>query len=113
MYTELKIGNDSYKLRLSTKRAVDLEKALGFNPLQIFFNINNGELPKLADMMTMLQYFLLDLQHGLKMDDVYEIYDKFVAEGHNLFDLIPIFIEVLKESGFMVEDSEEVESKNV
>ena len=112
MYKELVIGNDSYKLRLSTKRAVDLEKALGFNPLQIFFDVNNGKLPKLSDLMVMLQYFLLDMQHGIKLDDAYDIYDKYVADGHNMFDLIPLFIDVLKESGFMVDDSEEVESKN-
>ena len=110
MYTELKIGNDSYKLRLSTKRAVDLERALGFNPLQIFFDVNNGKLPKLSDLMIMLQYFLQDMQHGIKLEDAYDIYDRFVAEGHNMFDLIPLFIEVLKESGFMAEEVDE--SKN-
>ncbi len=110
MYTELIIGKDSYKLRLSTKRAVDLERALGFNPLQIFFDVNNGKLPKLSDLMIMLQYFLLDMQHGIKLEDAYDIYDKFVAEGHNMFDLIPLFIEVLKESGFMAEEVDE--SKN-
>ena len=110
MYTELKIGNDSYKLRLSTKRAVDLERALGFNPLQIFFDVNNGKLPKLSDLMIMLQYFLQDMQHGIKLEDAYDIYDKFVAEGNNMFDLIPLFIEVLKESGFMAEEVDE--SKN-
>ena len=110
MYTELIIGKDSYKLRLSTKRAVDLERALGFNPLQIFFDVNNGKLPKLSDLMIMLQYFLQDMQHGIKLEDAYDIYDKFVAEGHNMFDLIPLFIEVLKESGFMAEEVDE--SKN-
>lgn len=110
MYTELIIGKDSYKLRLSTKRAVDLERALGFNPLQIFFDVNNGKLPKLSDLMIMLQYFLQDMQHGIKLEDAYEIYDRYVAEGHNMFDLIPLFIEVLKESGFMAEEVDE--SKN-
>ena len=110
MYTELIIGKDSYKLRLSTKRAVDLERALGFNPLQIFFDVNNGKLPKLSDLMIMLQYFLQDMQHGIKLDDAYEIYDRYVADGHNMFDLIPLFIEVLKESGFMAEEVDE--SKN-
>lgn len=110
MYTELIIGKDSYKLRLSTKRAVDLERALGFNPLQIFFDVNNGKLPKLSDLMIMLQYFLQDMQHGIKLEDAYDIYDKFVADGHNMFDLIPLFIEVLKESGFMAEEVDE--SKN-
>lgn len=110
MYTELIIGKDSYKLRLSTKRAVDLERALGFNPLQIFFDVNNGKLPKLSDLMIMLQYFLQDMQHGIKLEDAYDIYDRYVADGHNMFDLIPLFIEVLKESGFMAEEVDE--SKN-
>ena len=38
MYTELAIGNDSYKLRLTTKNAIALEKALGHSPLNMLIN---------------------------------------------------------------------------
>lgn len=110
MYKELVIGNDSYKLRLSTKRSVDLEEALGKSPLQMFFDVNNGKMPKLKEMMIMLQYMLQEYNHGIKLDDVYGIYDKYIAEGHNMFDLIPLFLDVLRESGFIVESDEE--SKN-
>lgn len=104
MYTELVIGEDSYKLRLTTKKAVDLEKALGKSPLQLFFDVNNGQLPQLGDLMVMLHYMLQEYHHGIKLDDVYGIYDKYVSDGHNMFDLIPLFIDVLKESGFVVEE---------
>ena len=50
MYYEFEVGNKVYKLRLTTRNVVSLEKQLGCNPLGIF---GNGEtLPTVSQMVT-------------------------------------------------------------
>lgn len=112
-YTELNIGNETYKLRLTTRASVSLEKALGYNPLSMFMAIERGEMPKLGDMLIILHAMLQPLHHGITLDKTYDLFDNFVAEGHNLFDLVPIFVEVFQESGYMAKANEiEVNEKN-
>lgn len=101
MFTELIIGGDSYKLRLNTKASVALEKALGYNAISMFMDIDNGVMPKLGDILIVLHAMLQPMNHGMSIDKVYDLFDKYVAEGHNMYDLIPIFVEVFQESGYM------------
>lgn len=101
MYRELIIGNESYKLRLTTKYSVQLEKALGYNPIEVFMALEEGKMPKLADMMIILHYMLQSLHHGITMDKTYDIYDDYVAEGNSMTDLIVVFMEVFQLSGYI------------
>lgn len=101
LYTELFIGGESYKLRLTTKTSIALEKALGYNPIAMLMDIDNGVMPKLGDVLIMLQAMLQPYHHGMNMDKVYDLFDKYVDEGHSMFDLIPVFIEVFQESGYI------------
>ena len=110
MYTEFKAGNRTYKLRLTTHGIVSLEKALGCNPLQIFMGIDEDILPKVSDMMLVLHQMLQPYEHGLKMEDVYEIYDAFIEDGNTIWDLVPIIIEVFQDAGFL--PKEEADLKN-
>ena len=111
-YTELIINGESYKLRLNTRNCIALEKALGYNPVQVFMEIDEGKLPKLTDMIIMLQVMLQQLQHGITIEKTYDLFDTYVAEGHNMFDLVPIFIEVFQNSGFIsAENVEEIEAQ--
>lgn len=101
MFTELIIGGESYKLRLNTKASIALEKALGYNAISMFMDIDNGVMPKLGDILIVLHAMLQPMNHGLNMDKVYDLFDSYVAEGHNMYDLIPVFVEVFQESGYM------------
>ena len=101
MYTELIIGGESYKLRLTTKASVALEKALGYNPIAMLMDIDNGVMPKLNDVLIMLQVMLQTYHHGMSMDKVYDLFDKYIAEGKGMLDLIPVFIEVFQDSGYL------------
>lgn len=101
MFTELNIGGNSYKLRLNTKASVSLEKALGYNAISMFMDIDNGVMPKLGDILIVLHAMLQPMNHGMSQDKVYDLFDKYVEEGHNMYDLIPLFIEVFQESGYM------------
>jgi hypothetical protein len=101
MYTELIIGNESFKLRLTTKASVALEKALGYNPISMLMDIDNGTMPKLADVLIMLHAMLQTYHHGYNIDKVYDLFDKYVADGKGMFDLIPVFVEVFQQSGYL------------
>ena len=54
LYTTLTVCENEYKCRLTTKGCVDLEKKLGANPISIFMNIANNQLPKIEDMVAVL-----------------------------------------------------------
>lgn len=107
LYTTIIIDNYEYKLRLSAKSCVALEKRLGGNPLNVFMQIENGKLPTLETLLTMLHQSMVEYQHGITIDNVYSLYDKYCGEGHNLMDLIQVLIEVLKVSGFIPENGEQ------
>lgn len=104
--TTLNIGRNTYDLRLNTRASIALEKALGFNPINMFMDIERGDMPKLNDMLIMLHAMLQPMNHGMNMDKVYDLYDEYVADGHNLFDLVPVFIEVFQDAGYMAKTSE-------
>lgn len=101
LYTELQIGNEIYKLRLNTRASIALEKALGKSPLAVFMELDEGVMPRLTDMLVILQACLQPYHHGISMDKVYDLFDAYVADGKTLFDLVPVFIEVFQESGYI------------
>jgi hypothetical protein len=113
MFTELNIGNESYKLRLNTRASIGLEKALGRSPLAVFMDIDEGEMPKLQDMLIILQACLQPYNPGFTTDKTYDLFDRYVEDGHNIFDLVPVFIEVFQECGYLAKSTEkEAEEKN-
>lgn len=111
LYTELVVGNNSYKLRLNTKNSVALEKALGYNPISMLLAIENNVMPKLTDVLIILQAALQPYHHGFNMDKVYDLFDEYTAEGHNMFDLIPVLVDVFKQSGYISAKDEAAEGE--
>ena len=109
LYNELIIGENAYKLRLTTKASVALEKALGYNPISMLMDIDNGEMPKLADVLIMLHSMLQTYHHGYSLEKTYDLFDEYVAEGKSMFDLIPVFVEVFQNSGYLSTDKKAVE----
>lgn len=100
-YTELIIKGESYKLKLTTKASVSLERALGYNPISMLMDIEKGKMPKLNDVLIMLQAMLQTYHHGLNMDKVFDLFDEYVEDGGSMFDLIPVFVKVFEQSGYM------------
>lgn len=109
MFTEFKAGDRTYQLRLTTLGVVRLEKELGYNPLQMFMGIDEDVLPKVGDMLVVLHQMLQPLNHGITLNDTYELFDTYISEGHQLWDLIPLLIEAFKDAGFLPKDED---SKN-
>lgn len=114
MFTELQIKNETYKLRLNTRSSVALERSLGKSPLSLLMRLDAGELPTLTDMILILHAMLQPLNHGISLEKTYDLYDAYVEDGHGLFDLLPIIIEVFQESGYLTKPgSEEVSEADV
>lgn len=111
MFTELIINGESYKLRLTTKSSIALERALGYNPISMLMEIDNGTMPKLADILVMLHSMLQTYHHGYSLEKVYDLFDEYVGDGHSMFDLIPVFVEVFQQSGYLSTKTNKDEDK--
>ena len=109
MYTELIIGDEVFKLKLGTRASIQLEKNLGYNPITMLMDIDAGKMPKLSECLIILQAMLQTFHHGYTMDKTMDLFDKYVEDGKNMFDLIPVFIEVFQESGYISKDKPEEE----
>jgi hypothetical protein len=112
MFTEITIGGVDYKLRLTTRASIAIEKALGYNPMNVFIAMEDGSMPKLGDMVIILHGMLQPLNHGITLEKTYDLFDTYAAEGHSMFDLVNIFVEVFQESGYMPKSNGEIDEKN-
>lgn len=102
LYYEFLVGDKTYKLRLSTRNTVALEKQLGCNPLAIF---GKGDtIPTVTTMVNILHYSLQQYQHGITLNDAYDIFDEYIANGNTSTDFIPVIVEIFKVSGIIKEE---------
>lgn len=107
MYVDFTANNKNYRLRLSTRAIVALEKQLGCNPLSIF---GNGDtIPTVTTMVTVLHASLQQYEHGITLDKAFDIFDDYIADGHNATEFINVILEIYKVSGLI---PKEVEEKN-
>jgi hypothetical protein len=101
-YIEFSAGNKDYKLRLNTRNTILLEKQLGCNPLSIF---GDGEtIPTVTVMVAILHASLQQYNHGITLNDAYDIFDSWLDEGHATTDFIPTILEIYKASGIIPND---------
>ncbi|MCY9513317.1 DUF6096 family protein [Paenibacillus apiarius] len=100
LYTTLQVGEKEYKLRLPSKSACAIERKIGKSVLTIFGEGELNDLPNLETLITVLHGSLQVYEHGVTLDDTYEIYDKYVEHGGSYAGLIQELVEVLKVSGF-------------
>ena len=104
-YIDFEAGNKSYKLRLNTRNIVLLERQLGCNPLSIF-GANNETIPTVTVMVNVLHASMQQYNHGITLNDAYDIFDEYISDGHSATDFIPLIIEIYKASGLIPNDSE-------
>lgn len=109
LYYDFEAGNKAYKLRINTRNVIQLEKALGCNPLGIFGD--GEEIPTVTKMVTVLHASLQQYQHNTSMDDAYNIFDEYLADGNNVTDFVKVILEIYQISGLIpkVEDVIETE----
>ena len=104
LYTDFHAGNKDYKLRLSIRNTVALEKMLGCNPLMIFGN--GDRMPTITEMTIILHYALQQYQHGISLTDSQDIFEEWLNDGHTATDFISVIIDIYKVSGIINNDEE-------
>ena len=109
-YIDFEVGNKTYKLRLNTRNTVLLEKQLGCNPLNIFGSTFDT-IPTVTTMVAILHASLQQYNHGISLNDAYDIWDEYLAEGKAITDFIPVIMEIYKASGIVPKEGKE-EVKN-
>ena len=109
-YIDFEAGNKSYKLRLNTRNIVALEKNLGRNPMAIFFEGSEERIPTITEMVAVLHASLQQYNHGITMNDCFDIFDDYIAE-HSTMEFIKVIMEIYQASGLMPKNEEE--AKNV
>lgn len=104
-YIDFVAGDTAYKLRLSTRAIVALESKIGCNPLTIF---GAGDtVPTITTMVYVLHAALQQLNHGITINDAYDIFDRWLADGNSMTDFIPVIIDIYRISGLInTEDTE-------
>lgn len=110
MYIDFTAGGKDYKLRLTTRDIVALEKQLGCNPLAIF---GNGDtLPSVTTMVQILHASLQNMQHGITMNDAYAIFDDYLADENTMTDFLPVIVDIYKVSGLIKNEKDTKAEKN-
>lgn len=110
MYVDFTAGNKDYKLRLNTRNVVALERSLGCNPLSVF---GDGDtLPTVTVMVTVLHASLQQLNHGVSLNDAFDIFDEYLADGHSATDFINVMLDIYKVSGLINQDVDVDTEKN-
>lgn len=107
MYVDFTTGEKEYKLALSTRSIVALEKEIGCNPLMIF-GANSDQIPTVSVMVAILHASLQKFEHGITENDACDIFDKWLEDGNSMTDFIKIIMEIYKVSG-LVNDGEKNE----
>lgn len=102
MYMDFTAGNKDYKLRLSIRNTVALEKQLDCNPIAIFGD--GDKLPTITQMVAILHAALQQYNHSISLNDAYEVFENWLEDGHTITDFIPVIIELYKVSGIIQND---------
>lgn len=112
MYITFLVKGKEYKLRLSTRGIVLLEKQLRCNPLSIF---GDGDtIPTITTMVAILHASMQKYHHNITLNDAYDIFDEWLDDGNATTDFIPVIMDIYKASGIIPKDAEEEEEvKNV
>lgn len=99
MYVDFEAGNKNYRLRLNTRNLISLEKQLGCNPISIF---GEGEtIPSITTMVNVLYASMQQYNHGISLNDAYDVFDAYLADGHAMTDFLTVIIDIFKVSGII------------
>lgn len=98
---EFAVGGDIYKLQLKTKQCILLEKKLGQSPLELLMKLENGKMPQLNDMITIITIGMM-VHHGtVNENKVADLLDEYVEEGHSYMELLEVIVSLLAKSGYI------------
>ena len=74
---EFTVGVNTYKLQLRTKQCILLEKKLGQSPLDLLMRLEDGKLPQLNDMITIITVGMMVHQPTMNENKVADLLDNY------------------------------------
>lgn len=116
------INGKDYNCMLKIKTCIQLEKKLGTNPLNVLQALDEGLIPDFEILGTIFHYCLIDMNHGLSMDDSLELFSQYMQENNDsenggMASVILLFTKVFQDAGFIsttvnLDELEEDKEKN-
>ncbi len=105
LYFDFETNEQAYKLRLTTKDILNLEKKICCNPLSIFGA--GDRIPSVTEMVTILHASLQSFHHGITLDNAANIFDTYLQD-HTVTDFVSVIVGIYKVSGIIpnTEDAE-------
>ena len=100
------INGKDYNCMLKIKTCIQLEKKLGTNPLNVLQALDGGSMPDFEALGIMFHYCLIDMNHGLSMDDSLELFSQYMQENNDsenggIGSVILLFTKVFQDAGFI------------
>lgn len=100
------INGKDYNCMLKIKTCIQLEKKLGTNPLNVLQALDRGLIPDFEILGTIFHYCLIDMNHGLSMDDSLELFSQYMQENNDsenggMASVILLFTKVFQDAGFI------------
>lgn len=100
------INGKDYNCMLKIKTCIQLEKKLGTNPLNVLQALDEGLIPDFEILGTIFHYCLIDMNHGLSMDDSLELFSQYMQENNDsenggMASVILLFTKVFQDAGFI------------
>lgn len=100
-FVEFTVGANVYKLQLKTKQCILLEKKLGQSPLDLLMKLEDGALPQLNDMITIIAIGMLVYHPSMNENKVADLLDEYVEDGHSYMELLEVITRLLAKSGYI------------
>lgn len=99
-YAIWKVGDEEYKLKLTTSMITKLEQELKTNLLNVV--ASNSAMPALVIMLKITHGAMQKYHHGIKEKDVYDLFDQYIEDGGSQTSfLTDVFLPIYQASGFM------------
>lgn len=105
-YVIWNVEDDEFKLRLDTEAVANIEDVLNKNLLDI---ISSG-IPKMSDMLYILQQSMQRYQHGKNINDCRKLFDTYIDSGKSQSDFyVEVYLPLFASSGFFTQaDSQKI-----
>ena len=103
-YAVWRIGEEEYKLKLTTAEVVNLEGKYKVNLLELLQADTATSIPALSVMLDVTHSALQKYHHGIKQPDVYDMFDRYEEQGGSQLQFFTsVFIDLYTVSGFFGE----------
>lgn len=104
-YATWKVGDEEYKLKLTTSAITKLEQEFKTNLLNILMS---NSMPSLFIMLKVVHAAMQKFNHGIKEKEVQELFDQYLDDGGSQTEfLTDVILPTFQASGFFSVGMEE------